>query len=176
MVKFDTPKGTRDAIIKYIKYAITALFLVILHIVFLRFISVQNITPDLLLIFCVWFTLAEGRLKGLFAGFLVGIMFDIISADVIGTNALAKTVAVYIAGLFCREGSLEHKIGRYRFLYIVFLASFFHNIVYFFFYIKPSEIDYLAFVMKYGIAISSYTTVIAIFTMLFRLRKKIDID
>lgn len=173
-VRFDKPSGRRDQVLRYIYYAIIALILSVLQVLFLDLISVGGITPDLLLILCVWITLTEGRLAGLFAGFAVGLIFDIISMDVIGTNALAKTIAVFAAGLFYREGTMEHKIGRFRFLGIVFLSSVIHNLVYFFFYLRPSELDYMSFFMKYGIAMSSYTTVFAIFAMLILASRKND--
>jgi rod shape-determining protein MreD len=169
---FDKPRGKRDVAMRYLKYAITALLLSVAHVVFLNFIAVGGITPDLLLILCVWIALVEGPMPALFAGFTIGLLFDVISSDVIGTNALAKTVAVFIAGWFYREGTLEHKIGRFRFLLVVLISSIFHNLIYFFFYIRLSEMSYFSFFFKYGIAISSYTTVFAIFAMLFRLSRK----
>lgn len=171
-VKFTKQNTKRDLALRYVRYVIIALLLSVTHVVFLDFIAVGGITPDLLLILCVWIALVEGPMPALFAGFLIGLLFDVVSADVIGTNALAKTVAVFVAGWFYREGTLEHKIGRFRFLLVVFLASLFHNMVYFFFYIKLSEISYFSFFFKYGVAISSFTTVFAIFAMLFRLSRR----
>jgi rod shape-determining protein MreD len=171
-VIFNKPRQSRDVALRYIRYAISALLLSVVHMVFLNFIAVGGITPDLLLILCIWITLMEGRFQGLIAGFGIGLLFDIISSDVIGTNALAKTVAVFAAGLFYREGSIEYKIGRFRFLSIVFLCSIIHNIIYFFFYIKLSDLSFFSFFMKYGIAISTYTTVFAVFAMLFKVSVK----
>ena len=171
-VKYEQQKNKKDTALRFVKYSIAALLLSVVHVVFLDLISVGGITPDLLLILLIWIVLAEGPFPGLFAGFFIGLLFDIVSADVIGTNALAKTVAAFIAGWFAREGTLEHRIGRFRFLVVVFVCSLAHNLVYFFFYIKLSEISYFSFFMKYGIAISSYTTVFAIFAMLFRYTRK----
>ena len=171
-LNFDKPRNNKDLALHYVKYATVALLLSVVHVVFLDLISVGGITPDLLLILCIWIVLSEGALPGLFAAFVIGVLFDIVSSDVIGTNALAKTVAAFIAGWFYREGTLDHRIGKFRFLLIVFLCSLTHNLVYFFFYIKLSEVSYISFFLKYGIAISSYTTVFAIFAMLFRLSRK----
>lgn len=170
-IEYESEKKNSKLIL-YIKYAIIALLMTVAHIVFLGLISVNGITPDLLLILCVWIALVEGPFPALFAGFLIGLLFDVMTTDVYGTNALAKTVAVFVAGRFYRDGTLDYKIGRVRFLAIVFLSSLVHNLVYFFFYVKFSEISYFDFFMKNGIAISSYTTVFAIFTMLFRITKK----
>ena len=57
------------------------------------FISIGGIKPDLLLILCVWITLSEGQYEGLITAFVLGLLNDIVSFDVIGTNALSKVVA-----------------------------------------------------------------------------------
>jgi rod shape-determining protein MreD len=154
--------------IRYFNYAIIAMLLSVAHLLILDLIRVGNFTPDLLLILVVWIAIREGRFTAVVAGFFIGLLFDIVSADVIGTNALAKTVGGFIAGFFYREGKEDLILGSFRFLIITFIASVFHNLVYFFFFIKLSELSFITFFLKYGIAISLYTTVFAIFAMLIK--------
>ena len=163
---------TRVETIRYIGYAITLLLLAVVHLTLLDFISVGGLTPDLILILCVWVTLYEGPFIGLFVAFGSGLLLDIVSLDVIGTNALAKVTVAFIAGYFYKEGDAEKTIGSYKFLLIVMLSSFVHNIIYFFFYLKPSDSSFLLFFLKYGIAITLYTTVFAVFAMLSKIRRK----
>lgn len=158
--------------IRILRYAIAAILLSFIHVVLLDLVSVGGITPDLLLILVVWITLAEGRFIGLFAGFAIGLLFDIISFDVIGLNALVKTIVAFIAGWFYREGKFEQTVGRFRFLFIIFLSSMIHNLIYFFFYIKISNISYFSLFLKYGLAISFYTTVFAILVMFYVAARK----
>lgn len=165
-------EGKNANMIRYLKYAIIALLLSVAHIVLIDLIEVGGFTPDLMLILTVWIALSEGRLKGIVAGFFIGLLFDIVSADVIGTNALSKTIAAFIAGSFFKEGQTARTIGSLKFLTIVFVCSIFHNLVYFFFYIKLSELSYFSFFFKYGLAISFYTTVFAIFAMLTKIPMK----
>jgi len=163
------PKSNNSKIVgRYITYLMVALLLAVVHVVLIKFIALEGLTPDLLLILCVWITLSEGRFVGLIAAFVCGILFDLITTDIIGSNALAKTIAALIAGWFYKEASIQHNLGSYRFLGIVLLSSVIHNMVYFFMYIKYSEIRFIPFFMKYGLAISLYTTVIAIFPMLMK--------
>ncbi len=171
-IKIEKQDPRRDIALKYVRYALVALLLSVVHIVLLDLISVAGITPDLLLILVIWIAVIEGPMPGLLAGFTIGLLFDVISMDVIGTNALAKIITAFIAGWFYREGTLEHKLGRFRFLIIVFIGSIVHNLVYFFFYIKLSELSFFSFFTKYGLAMSLYTTVFAVFAMLFRLSGK----
>jgi rod shape-determining protein MreD len=135
-------------------------------------VAIGGMTPDLLLILVVWITIKEGRFRGLFAGFAVGLLFDLISTDVIGTNALTKTLAAFVAGSFYKEGKADNIIGSLKFLLIVFVSSVVHNLVYFFFYLRMTDISFWGFFVEYGIAMSLYTTIVAIFPMLARIPRK----
>ncbi|HYF04446.1 MAG TPA: rod shape-determining protein MreD [Patescibacteria group bacterium] len=158
--------------LRYVYYGVIALVLSIIHRMFLDLISVAGVTPDLLLILTVWIGVKEGRAVGQFAGFGSGLLFDIISVDVLGTNALAKAIAGFIAGLFYTDDEREDRTGNFRFLLIVFLCALIHNLIYFFFYIRLTEMSFLDFFIKYGVASTLYTTVAAIFPMLYSSRKK----
>ena len=171
-IVFDN-KVKRPKALRYISYAIAALALSVINIILLDFIAVGSLTPDFLLILCVWIAITEGQFIGIIAGFLCGILFDFVSHDVIGTNALAKTAAAFVAGWFYKENKAEFIIGSYRILIIVFICSMVHNLFYFFFYIKSTEISLFPFFIKYGLATSLYTTVFAIFAMLIKFPKKV---
>jgi rod shape-determining protein MreD len=165
-------KVRKPQAVRYISYAIAALLLSVVNIVLLEFIAVGSLTPDFILILCVWIAITEGQFIGIFAGFLCGILFDFVTHDVIGTNALAKTIAAFAAGWFYKENKANFTIGSYRFLAIVFICSLIHNMIYFFFYIRATEISFFPFFMKYGLATSLYTTVFAIFPMLIKIPKR----
>jgi rod shape-determining protein MreD len=158
--------------IRFVWYGMVALLLSVIHVVFLRFLEVSSVTPDLLLIFTVWVALVEGQFTGMIAGFLCGLLFDAVSTDVIGTNALAKTVAGFIAGLFYREGFVSEIIGSARFLFIVALSGLVHNLIYNFFFLRPMQTSFLMFFLQFGVASTLYTTVAASFPMLYANRKK----
>ncbi|MBI5326600.1 MAG: rod shape-determining protein MreD [Ignavibacteriae bacterium] len=165
-------KGKKSPAVRYTYYAIAALILSVVNIALLDFIAVGTLTPDFLLILCVWIAITEGQFIGIVAGFLCGILFDFISHDVIGTNALAKTAAAFAAGWFFKENKANVTIGSFRFLAIIFVCSLVHNMIYFFFYIKSTEISFFPFFLKYGLATSLYTTVFAVFPMLVKLQRK----
>ncbi len=149
-----------------VAYTVAAMLLSVAHVVFLRFVAVGSVTPDLLLVLVVWIALVEGQFTGTIAGFACGLLFDVVSADVIGTNALAKTIAGFIAGYFYRPGFGITAIGSYRFLIVVSAAGLVHNLLYFAFYVRPMEVSFVEFVLTYGIATTLYTTVVAAFPML----------
>ena len=105
-------KPVRD---RYIGYGIALVALTILHLLVVDLLSIKEITPDLLIILCVWISIVEGQFTGLFAGFIIGLFFDYITNSIIGTNAFAKTLVGFIAGFFYREGRHDQIIRSYLF-------------------------------------------------------------
>jgi rod shape-determining protein MreD len=158
---------------RYVAYAAIAIALSFVQFSLLNFVVVQGITPDLLLILCVWISIREGRFTGTIAGFLIGLVLDIITFDLVGVNAFTKTIAGFIAGSFYQEGKEQSLLHGLKFLLIVFISSFVHNSIYFFFYIKLSSITLLTFFLEYGVAFSLYTTVFAVIPMLIKRKERI---
>lgn len=159
--------------IRYIFYGIASLLLAVLHMSFLHWIAVSGIAPDLLLLLSIWIGVAEGRTAGMIGGFMSGVLLDLISDDVMGTNALAKTIAGFVAGYFYSESSSKKTLASFKLLGVIALSSFIHNCIYFFFYVKPTEIQYVEFFLKYGLASTLYTTVAGIFPMLFKRQQQV---
>jgi len=58
---------------KYLKYFSVLVLLTIFHSIFLEFIEIMDITPDLFIILAVWITVKEGRFIGLIAAFIIGL-------------------------------------------------------------------------------------------------------
>lgn len=158
---------------RYLIYGLLAIVLSLVQFSLLNFVEVQGITPDLLLILCVWISIREGRFAGTVAGFLIGLTLDIVSFDLVGINAFTKTIAGFVAGSFYKEGKEMMILHGLKFLLIVFISSFIHNLIYFFFYIKLSNLTFLSFFMKYGVAFSFYTTVFAVIPMLVKRKERI---
>jgi rod shape-determining protein MreD len=155
-----------------LRYAAVALLLVLVQMN-LGYIAVERVTPDLLVIFAVFIALRDGQFAGQIAGFAIGLLFDILASAILGTNALTKMLAAFIAGFFYDEQlTLHEAVGSFRFLGIIVLASVVHNIIYYFFYVEPNELSFWTFFGRYGVASALYTAVIATFVMLVAARKK----
>jgi rod shape-determining protein MreD len=155
-----------------LRYAAVGLLLLLVQLN-LGYIAVENITPDLLVVMVVYIALREGQFAGELFGFSLGLLFDLISSDIIGTNALSKLLAAFVAGYFFSEDrDIQESIGNVRFLGIVALAALVHNIVYYFFYIQPTDLSFTHFFLRSGIAATLYTTVIAVVVMLVAARKQ----
>jgi rod shape-determining protein MreD len=156
----------------YLWYTVAGLILLLVQLN-LGYVAVEHITPDLLVILTVFIAVREGQFAGEIAGFLLGLLFDLISSDIIGTNALSKMLAGFIAGYFFNKTlSIQDSIGSFRFLGIVALSALAHNIVYFFFYVQPTDLSFAKFFLRNGIAASLYTAVVSVIVMLVAARKQ----
>lgn len=162
----------KSVIYRYVYYGILALLLSLAHVLIIDLIAVANITPDLMVILIAWIALREGRFVGIIAGFTGGLVFDYITHDVLGMNALVKTLVAFIAGSFYKEGKEDLTLGGFKFIGIVFLTSLVHNCIYFLFNIKMTEMNFFTFISKYGLAFTFYTTVFAAFPTLWKMRQK----
>lgn len=157
---------------RFLFYEIAAILLILLHIVGLNFIDINGIIPDFLTILIVWIALSEGQFIALFAAFLIGLQYDVLSIDVLGTNALSKTFAAFVAGFFYSEKFKSERIGSFYFLPIVFVTAFVHNIIYYFFYIRASSLNFVDFFLEYGLWMSVYTTLISVIAVFIKMPKK----
>jgi rod shape-determining protein MreD len=167
LVISDRPPAMSDPTYRYIAYAATALMLAVVHVVLLPFVAIEGVVPDVLLIWAIWIAVIDGQTVGMVAAFGAGLAFDIVSADVLGSNALAKVVAVFLAGYFHKEGMERQRAGSWLFVALVLACSFVHNVIYFFFYLRPTDINFLTFFLRYGVYTTLYTTVIAVIPKLF---------
>jgi rod shape-determining protein MreD len=167
----DAHIGGKKIQAKYFIYFLLAILLSIFQVAFTDFISIGGLAPDFLIILVVWISLREGQHFGTISGFVIGILFDIISMDVIGTNAFAKVIAGFTAGFFVKENTINKLFGTFSFIGIVFLSATFHNLAYYFFYIKPTELSLFNFFLRYGIASTLYTTVFSVIVVLIKFRR-----
>lgn len=164
------PLLTAHPQMRFVVYAIVALFLTLLNVVFVQLIAVEGVAPNLLLLMCVWVSLAEGQFAGMLFAFGIGMIFDIATSDVIGQNGLAMTLAGFVAGYFYNESRTRTNLGTPRFIFITALASLLYFLVYFTLYIQPSEITFTNFAIKNILASTLYTTVFALIPMLIYAR------
>ena len=88
-----------------------------------------------------------------------------------GLSALTKTIAGFVAGYFFNDNSTEQTLGSYRFLTILFLSSFVHNIVYYGIFLQGIQDSVFSTMIEFSIATSLYTVVVGVFPMFTFVRK-----
>ncbi len=160
---------------RYLWYAGGSLIVVILQAVTIRLISIENVTPDLILVYLLYLTLSEGQIPGTVFGFFTGLLFDFTVGGFLGLTALSKTVACFFTGYLYNENKILHTLGSFRFVTITFFISLVHNGLYFAVFTAGTELNYLRTVFIYGIGTSLYTAVLSLIPM-FIFSRKVRID
>jgi rod shape-determining protein MreD len=148
-----------------LKSLFVVLVLLLLQTTFIPMISVAGVVPDLLLIWLVIMALKRGQVETTVAGFFIGLLQDIAATKFLGLAALTKTIAGFAMGYFYNENMTEGTLGSYRFVMLVFLAGFLHNLVYFFIFLQGGDDSIFFRAIGLSVAHAIYTAVIAVLPM-----------
>ena len=145
----------------------------VLQTTIVRFLSIQGIVPDLVLLWVIMIAIRRGQIPATIAGFLLGLALDLISGPegVLGLTALTETVGGFLAGYFYNENKILQTMGGYQILLITALISLIHNVLYFLVFLQGSGLGWLSILASYGIPTTVYTTAIAILPMFAYARK-----
>lgn len=155
--------------LRYAVYAAVAVVLSIADFLLIPLVEIQGVVPDIIVILVVWIAISEGQLLGIVSGFLCGLLVDFLSYEgVLGVHALVNTLAGFTAGYFFKESRTVLTLQSYRFVLILFLATFVHNTIFSFLYIRTTEATLIEFFTKYVFAKSVYTIVFGTIPVLFR--------
>jgi len=154
-------------------YILLFLLLVVIDSTLVKFLSIANIVPDILLIGIVYIAVREGQIAGTTAGFFIGLAMNLMSAtdSMLGLAALAKTFAGFTAGYFYNENKTYNTLGGYQFIVIVAVASVVHNTLYFIIFLQGSGLSWMQSVFSYGIPTTAYTAAVALVPMFAFARK-----
>jgi rod shape-determining protein MreD len=82
---------------------------------------------DLVLVAVVACALMTGRVSGLLAGSLAGLVQDAMSGGIVGMAGLSKTVVGFLAGIVGTQFIVTHTVSRFV---VFFLATIVDNIVF----------------------------------------------
>jgi len=139
--------------------------LLFLQTTFIPLLSLGGIVPDLLLVWVVFTALRRGQVETTVAGFLVGLLQDLVSTQLFGLAALSKTVAGFLAGYFYNENKTDQTLGTYRFLLIVGLCSLVHNGIYFLIFLQGTDSSLILSTIQFSLATTAYTMAVSALPM-----------
>ncbi|HTR80462.1 MAG TPA: rod shape-determining protein MreD [Bacteroidota bacterium] len=147
---------------QYLRYSLLTILLLVVQTTIIPFVSIENIVPDLLLIWIVLIAIQLGQIPATVAGFAIGLVIDLVSGHFIGLSALSKTVAGFFAGYFFNENKRDMTLGSYQFLIIVGLTSLIHNIIYFVIFVQGSDVSFWTAIFRFGLFSTVYTIALAV--------------
>lgn len=97
--------------------------LLILQFALIPFLTLWEITPDLIIVYVVLLTLIFGQNYGMVAGFLVGFVIDLVIGNGLGRNMLIYTICGFASGFFYFGNVADIKKYIFKFSYIVFITG-----------------------------------------------------
>jgi rod shape-determining protein MreD len=155
----------------YLRSSLVALALLVLQTTFIPFLSIGGFLPDVFLIWVVYVAIRRGQMEATVTGFVVGLLQDAVSMQFFGLSALTMTIAGFVAGYFFNDNSTEQTLGSYRFLTILLLSSFVHNIIYYLVFLQGIQDAVVTSTLEFSIFTSVYTVLLGVFPMFTFVRK-----
>lgn len=148
--------------IHYARYAGGVIVLLVMQATLIPFIALAGVTPDLLLIFVIVIALREGQIPGTIAGFIIGLIADIVTGDFLGLGALTKTIAGFTAGYFYNEANPLQQLSTSTFLIVMAVAGIVHNIIHYGFLLQGLPVSVSEIFFMFIIGSTLYTVLFSL--------------
>ncbi len=156
---------------KVLFYTLILFTISLVQLSFFFLITIYGISPDFLILLTIWITLSEGRVFGLFSGFIIGLFFDFVSMNVLGVSALCKTTVAFIVGFFYKEKEFKSLLRDNKIFVIVLLATFAHNLLFYLIQLNIVDTNVGLNYVKMVVGSTIYTTLFSLLTFFFRIRR-----
>jgi rod shape-determining protein MreD len=156
-----------------ITYTLVSLLLLLLSTTLVRFFAISEIVPDILLVWIVYIAIREGQVAGMTAGFLLGLLVDLLSGPdgMMGLSALSKTIAGFLGGYFYNENKTLQTLGGYQFIVAIGVVSLVHNVIYFLIFLQGTDMGWWKMILSYGVPTTLYTAAVGLLPMFAIARK-----
>lgn len=156
----------------YIKYILIGLLLSFLQIALIPLIEIAQSVPNIVFLYVIWLTLRYGRFVGFVSGFVLGLIYDIFSLQLVGVSSLSFLFGVLFASFWYQKDKEFLVLNSYRFILIVFVGGLIANLIQNLFFLRMSELEFLrVFILKW-LGITVYTSVLSSVIVFVNLSKK----
>ncbi|NLL61392.1 MAG: rod shape-determining protein MreD [Candidatus Atribacteria bacterium] len=137
-------------------------FAQLIELLLVNMVNVDAVKPDLVMITIICLSFLYGSKDGIIIGFIGGLLKDVFSVNLLGTNALVKTVIGYISGI------IREKIFQQHLVWIVTIATFVLTIlnntfVYYLLGIFHANYDFIEIFRKYSVNHALINSILAPF-------------
>ncbi|MCF8267488.1 MAG: rod shape-determining protein MreD [Ignavibacteriales bacterium] len=158
----------------YIFIGISFVLLAIVQFLVVPFIQIYSVYPKIILLPVVYFSLSQGQFRGTIAGFIFGLIYDLLSGDIWGINAVSLTVAGFFAGYFFDESVTDPFYYFRKFLIILFFTTLIETLINSLSSFEGLDLSFIAFLLIQSILPALYTSFIAVPLAFFRKEMKIS--
>jgi rod shape-determining protein MreD len=160
-------------LMNYLKPVLFFIPLAIIQLVVIPLISIYNITPNLVLILIVYYTLKDGQIFGTILGFVLGLLLDLFSGGLIGAFMFSFTISAFVAGYFYSENKMDTNLATYFFLLIVFISACVNSFLFARISNSTSNVSLLLLLIEEGLLPGLYTTLFGLPIVVYNSRKGI---
>ena len=172
MVYFLKQKFSKDPKLRIIFYSVLAIIISLIQVTFIPIIQIEGFTPDLLVILICWVSLSEGRFTGIILGFFAGILFDAMSFELLGVNALSKAITGFIAGSWHNEDKVYQNTRNIKFVLIVVITAIVNNLINYLLFLDIKTFTWSSYFFQSVPASAAYTAILATIPMLLLIERK----
>ncbi|MDQ7816991.1 MAG: rod shape-determining protein MreD [Melioribacteraceae bacterium] len=161
-------------LLNYLKPVLYFIPLAALQLVVVPLMTIYEISPNLILVLIVYFTMLYGQIYGTILGFVLGFLFDIISGGLLGASMLSFTVSVFIAGYFYNENKVDTNTATFLFTIIVFLCGSINSFLFSSIAISNPDVKLISLILEIGLLPGLYTAVFSLPIVIFTTKKGIE--
>lgn len=148
--------------IKYLRAILFFIPILFLQIFAIPFIAFDVISPNLILILLVYFTIQNGQIYGSILGFIFGLFFDLFSGGIIGSSMFAFTSAGFVTGYFYNPNKTESNFSSINFTLIVFVSASVYAFLFSILGPEKFDFDLMKIIFERSILPAFYTAVISL--------------
>ena len=111
---------------------------------------------------------------GTITGASYGLLFDLISGNLVGSHMLSKTVAGFVAGYFSGETRREKYLYTYSFTLVVLLSALADAMIFSFFSVIDFNTNFLMALFNHALLPSIYTSIVSILVVVIPYKRAFD--
>ena len=160
--------------LKYIVPLFVFIPVALIQLTVIPFIAIQEVVPNLILIAVVYFSISNGQIFGTITGASYGLLFDLISGNLVGSHMLSKTVAGFVAGYFSGETRREKYLYTYSFTLVVLLSALADAMIFSFFSVIDFNTNFLMALFNHALLPSIYTSIVSILVVVIPYKRAFD--
>lgn len=165
------PPATQNPRIRHLFYILLALILLIVQSVLAPYLAIFSVTPEFLMILGVWIVLSEGQLTGILYGFAIGLLYDLLTFQPLGTDALARMTALFLVGFFADETKTQKNLYSFSFFLFLFFGATIHALLLQILSQLTLQPEIFQWLLTHALSRALYTAFFAIFPWLLITRR-----
>jgi rod shape-determining protein MreD len=120
-----------------------------------RLVSIGPIQPNFLTIYVIYFLLRRGVRDGIWLGFAVGIVQDLVTTQFIGISCLSYGITCFVIGKLSTFWSGD---TRATWLGWLLAGTILHGLIYFFFYATGTSLSFGRLLLNFALPTALVTT------------------